>query len=381
MAVALVYIAAALLPLMMVGIASTNVAVKAWDSLPVEVPDVNAVAQHSQLLDRNGKVFATFATTNRVPIKRNDLPDSMVNAIVSVEDADFFQHAGVDLKSIARAVFNNASGGSTQGGSTITQQWVKNVLANTATTDTAVQAAVERSWERKLREAKLALTADGGAFTKDDILTSYLNTAYFGDQAYGIFAAAKHYYSRHPRDLSLNQAAMLAGLVKSPSSLAPTQHKKAAIERRNTVLQRMQAEGYISEEKLAKEQARPIRLRLSQPDSGCINSRFPHYCSYTKAALLRDPVLGDTPERRQDVFDRGGLQVTTALDPTAQKASIDAARNHVGTSGDVAAAIAVVRPGTTEVVAAATNSEFGNGDVVTEITYAYTSLATLGSYF
>ncbi|MCH9814889.1 MAG: penicillin-binding protein [Actinomycetia bacterium] len=379
--VALAFVAAAIFPMLLMGVTGTKATVQVWEDLPVEIPDVSGVPERSQLLDRNGKVFATFSTTNRVSIAREEIPDVMVNAIVAVEDAEFFTHSGVDFKAIVRAMFNNASGGDTQGASTITQQWVKNVLATTAENSADAEAAVEQTLKRKLREAKLAMVADGGAFSKEDILTGYLNTVYFGDQAYGIYAASKHYFSVKPKDLTLNQAATLAGLVQSPSRLAPTSNKKAATERRNQVLERMQAEGHISTNRMKKEQAKRIKLRVSQPDSGCQNSDFPHYCTYVREALLNDPALGKSKSKRQEVFDRGGLRVTTALDPKAQRAAIAAARAGVGISGDVASAVAVVKPGTPEVVAAATNRVFGAGENQTEIMYADSSLAPLGSNF
>jgi membrane peptidoglycan carboxypeptidase len=378
---AIAFFAAAAFPLLLLSVAGTKATVNAWESLPVEIPDVSGVPERTQLLDRNGKVFATFSTTNRVSISLDDIPDVAVEALVSVEDAEFFSHSGVDFKAIVRAMFNNASGGDTQGASTITQQWVKNVLATTAGSTADAEAAVEQTLNRKLKEAKLAMVADGGAFSKEDILTGYLNTVYFGDQAYGIYAAARHYYSVKPKGLTLNQAATLAGLVQSPSTLAPTANKKAARERRNEVLGRMQAEGHITQIRMLEEQARPIKLKISQPDSGCQNSDFPHYCTYVQDALLSDPALGKNGKARQATFDRGGLRVRTALDPSAQRAAIAAARIGVGISGDVASAVAVVKPGTPEVVAAATNRVYGDGENQTEIMYADSSLAPLGSNF
>ncbi|MCB0918274.1 MAG: penicillin-binding protein [Actinobacteria bacterium] len=374
------FLVGGLTALSMVGATGTQIAVKAWESLPVEIPDISGIPERTQLLDRNGKVFAEFSTTNRVSITFEQIPQVMIDAIVATEDKDFFKHSGVDFTAVARAMVSNANGNELQGGSTITQQWVKNVLASTAEDEDAYAAAVEQSWARKVREAKLALIADN-EFTKEDVLTSYLNTVYFGEQAYGLYAASRHYFSVDPIDLNVNQAAVLAGLVQAPSAYAPTKHKKAAKQRRNQVLERMHTEGYITARQLRQESAKPIRLKLAAPDSGCANSKFPHYCAYVQESLLSDPALGETPEERQRVFDRGGLTVRTALDPAIQKTAIEVLQAHVGVEGDVAAAAAIVKPGTSEVVAIATNREYGDGEYQTEITYANSSLAPLGSNF
>lgn len=380
MIIAVLFVIGSLIGVGLIGATGAQVAVKTWESMPVEIPDITGIPGRTQLVDRNGEKFAEFSTTNRVSIERDQIPRVMVNAIVAVEDANFFEHSGVDVQAVARAMLSNAGGNDLQGGSTITQQWVKNVLANTAIEEEDIAAATEQTWARKLREAKLAIMANQ-EFTKDEILTSYLNTVYFGDQAYGLYAAAQRYYSVAPKDLNLNQAATLAGLVQAPSALEPTSDRKAAKQRRNEVLGRMLAEGYIDKKRYKEAVSRPLRLNVAQPETGCAYSDFPHYCSYVRDFMLTDPAFGATPEERQLKFDRGGLVVRTALDPAVQRAAIEAMRSRVGEDGEVAAAGAVMKPGTPEVVAIATNRRFGRGDYETEIVYANTPIAPLGSNF
>jgi membrane peptidoglycan carboxypeptidase len=380
MSIAAIFVVGALVGLAIVGATGARIGVKVWESMPVQIPDITGIPGRTQLVDRNGDKFAEFSTTNRVSIERDQIPQVMVDAIVAVEDANFFEHSGVDIQALARAMLSNAGGNSLQGGSTITQQWVKNVLATTAVDEEDIEAATEQTLSRKLREAKLAIVANQ-AFTKDEILTSYLNTVYFGDQAYGLYAAAHRYYSVAPVDLNLNQAATLAGLVQAPSALEPTSDPKAARQRRNEVLGRMLAEGYIGKERYAKVSSRPLRLNPADLRTGCAYSEFPHYCNYVRDFMLSDPAFGASAEERQQRFDRGGLVVHTALDPKIQRAAIDAMRARVGEDGDVAAAGAVMRPGTPEVVAMATNRRYGRGEYETEIVYANTAVGPLGSNF
>ena len=380
MIIAAFFVIGALVGVAIIGATGAQVAVRIWESMPVEIPDTTGIPGRTQLLDRNGDKFAEFSTTNRVSIERDQIPQVMVDAIVAVEDANFFEHSGVDVQAVARSMLNNARGDQLQGGSTITQQWVKNVLATTAVEEEDIEAATEQTWARKLREAKLAVVANN-QFTKDEILTSYLNTVYFGDQAYGLYAAAQRYYTVAPKDLNLNQAATLAGLVQAPSALEPTSDRGAAKQRRNEVLGRMLAEGYISKQRFKEVSSRALRLRVAQPETGCAFSDYPHYCSYVRDFMLNDPAFGATAEERQQKFDRGGLVVRTALDPQIQRAAIDAMRARVGEDGEVAAAGVVMKPGTPEVVAMATNRRYGRGEFETEIVYGNTAIGPLGSNF
>ena len=159
----------------------------------------------------------------------------MRHAIVAIEDRRFYEHHGVDYKGIIRAALTNQENGNvTQGGSTLTQQYVKNVLLESATTPAEQKAATDRSVQRKLREARYALALER-KLTKDQILANYLNIANFGDGAYGVEAASEHYFGIHAKQLNVVQAALLAGIVNAPTAYDPKLHPKTALGRRNLV--------------------------------------------------------------------------------------------------------------------------------------------------
>jgi membrane peptidoglycan carboxypeptidase len=176
----------------------------------------------------NGETFATRGVFKGDKLTAADLPPHLAQAIVAIEDRRFYQHRGVDLRGLARAVFRNAqAGGTREGGSTITQQLARLMFLSQ-----------ERTLKRKVQEAMLALWLES-QLSKDEILVRYLNTAFFGAGAYGADAAAKRYFGKRAKELSLGEAAMLAGLVRAPSQLAPTRNLGGAKERADTVLQAM----------------------------------------------------------------------------------------------------------------------------------------------
>src|ERR687890_796978 len=184
-------------------------------ALPVELTD-QTPAGNSRVLAADGSLITNLYANNRTPVTADQISDIMKQALVDIEDSRFYDHNGLDVQGTARALMKNLAAGSVQeGGSTLTQQLVKQTLLQTAETDEERQAATEQTPGRKLREARLALALEQ-TYSKDEILTRYLNIAYFGHGAYGIQAAAQKYFSVNAIDLTLPQAAMLAGLVQSP---------------------------------------------------------------------------------------------------------------------------------------------------------------------
>ena len=164
---------------------------------------------------------------------------NILSALVAIEDARFYQHGAIDLKGILRALSHNASAGGTQGASTLTQQYVKNVFVEEAGDDpTKVAQATQQTAGRKIKEMKYAIQVEK-ELGKKKILENYLNITFFGEQAYGIEAASERYFSTHAKDLTLPQAALLAGLVQSPTRYDPINDEQEAMARRNTVLARM----------------------------------------------------------------------------------------------------------------------------------------------
>ena len=190
---------------------------EAFEDLPSELV-TQPQAQRSVVLDANGNVLTTFYDQNRVYVPLAQVAPVMTQAILAIEDARFYEHGPIDLQGTSRSAIRNiATGEITGGGSTLTQQYVKNVLYEQATTDAERAAAKAPNLGRKIRELRLAIAAER-QFTKDEILERYLNIAYFGGRAYGIEAAARHYFSTSAAALTLPQAAMLAGLVQAPTS-------------------------------------------------------------------------------------------------------------------------------------------------------------------
>ena len=198
----------------------------------------------------NGETFATRGVFKGDKLTAADLPPHLAQAIVAIEDRRFYQHRGVDLRGLARAVFRNAqAGGTREGGSTITQQLARLMFLSQ-----------ERTLKRKVQEAMLALWLES-QLSKDEILVRYLNTAFFGAGAYGADAAAKRYFGKRAKELSLGEAAMLAGLVRAPSQLAPTRNLGGAKERADTVLQAMADTGAITPQQADQARAQPVSLQ------------------------------------------------------------------------------------------------------------------------
>ncbi len=213
----------------------------------------------SRILAADGSLVAVLhGPQNRVPVRVEQVAPVMRQAIVDIEDSRFYSHHGVDYKGLARAALKNTQAGVTeQGGSTLTQQYVKNVLLNDAATPDQQQAAAGKSLTRKIREARYALALEQ-RWPKSRILEGYLNIAFFGNNAYGIGAAAQRYFGASVDQLSLGQSALLAGLVQGPSQYDPLRHPGAAADRRNEVLARMRQLGHITIAQEAAAYAQPL---------------------------------------------------------------------------------------------------------------------------
>ena len=217
------------------------------DALPGELTD-ESPAGNSVVLAADGSVITSFYSNNRIPVAGDQIADVMKQALVDIEDSRFYAHNGLDVQGTMRALLTNVAAGSVQeGGSTLTQQLVKQTLLQTAATPEDRQAATEQNVGRKLREARLALALEE-KYSKDEILTRYLNIVYFGEGAYGIQSAAQRYFSVNAKDLTLPQAAMLAGLVQSPTNDDPITQPENATTRRNQVLQRMHNLEHVSDQ-------------------------------------------------------------------------------------------------------------------------------------
>jgi membrane peptidoglycan carboxypeptidase len=341
-----------------VGIGARNVA-NSMDELPAEL-ETGDLPQRTRILDSDGKLITTLYDENRINRSLDQISRNMTQAIVSIEDYRFYQHGALDLKGTLRAfVTNQANNGTVQGGSSITQQLVKITLQQQAKTEEERKAATEDSYARKLKELRYAIAMEE-THTKDWILERYLNAAYFGDGAYGVQAAAKHYFGVNANKLSLTQAATLAGLVKNPTGYDPTNAPDRALARRNVVLDRMNQLGVINDQQATQAKASPLGLHVQKANNGCVNSSASFFCDYVINWLLKDGGLpGKTSKERMEYLQSGGLTIKTTLDMRYQKAADDSVAAHVAPTDQAIGALAMVEPGTGNVKALAQSRPMG----------------------
>jgi membrane peptidoglycan carboxypeptidase len=357
-----VLIAGMLLPIAGGAALGARNAAQAFESLPSAL-DTPPLAQRSVILAKDGSIIAEYFAQNRISVPLVGISKTMQDAIIAIEDARFYEHAGVDIRGTLRALRSNtASGGVTQGGSTITQQYVKTTLVENAKTEEEREAARERSVQRKLREARLAVALEQ-RLTKQEILERYLNTVYFGEGAYGVQAAAQRFFGVDAIKLNAVQSATLAGLVQSPIALSPIENPERAEARRNLVLQRMVATGALTADQARTRSRTPIErtLKVREVPNGCARSYAPFFCDFVIRTIRTDPVFGRTAEAREAFLNRGGLTINTGLDPDLQRAAQQAVDGNIPRtdSSRKAAAISVVEPGTGAVRAMAQNRSWG----------------------
>ncbi len=328
--------------------------------LPQQFDEV-PLKQKSTILAADGTVIATLAEQNRVPVKLKDVAPIMQKAIVAIEDDRFYEHGALDAKGTLRALLQNQSAGTVQqGGSSITQQYVKISLVEKAKTPEEVAAATADSYQRKVAELRYAIAVEK-EYSKNEILEKYLNLANFGDGAWGIQAAAQHYFSVNASQLTLPQAAMLAGLVKNPTGYDPTNNMKRAKDRRDIVIRRMlelhvisvaQANSALKTPVLDPAKVRPNKL-------GCANGPYPFYCEYVVAQLENNPAFGKTEKDRANYIKTAGLTIRTSLDPKIQKAAQHSIDVHSKSTDQAIAAITIVEPGTGLVKAMVQSKPYG----------------------
>ena len=340
-----------------IGVGARNVAAT-MDNLPEEL-ETEQLAQRTTILDADGNVLATLFDQNRVEVPLTQVSRKMVKAIVAVEDARFYEHGALDIQGTLRAFITNAANsGTVQGGSSITQQLVKQTLVNQAATDEERAAALDDTYARKLRELRYAIALEK-EHSKDWILERYLNTVYFGDGAYGIQSAAKHFFNTNASKLDLLQSATLAGLVRNPEGYDPTDNPDRALTRRNVVLQRLGAVGVLNAKRVERLQDKPLGLDVQRFSNGCVFSAAPFFCDYVIQYLLKDDALGDKKKDRRQLLNTGGLTIRTTLDLDYQRAADTSVRERVYPRNTAIGALAMVEPGTGEVRALAQSRPMG----------------------
>src|SRR5919112_2699317 len=305
-------------------------------------------AQSTTLLAADGSVLTTLdAGEDRQDVDLDRLPRHLIDAVVAIEDARFWSHKGVDLRALVRAAVRNAEEGEVvEGGSTITQQYVKVALLDPS-----------KTLSRKIEEAVLAVRLER-RYSKREILELYLNTVYFGNGAYGVEAAAHEYFGVDAAALTVDQAALLAAVIRSPNAYDPRDHLRRAQRRRNLVLRRMGELDLLPGGPLAKAQASPVVLAQRTDDE---RYPAPQFVEQVKRFILRDPRFGATRAERQELLFSGGLRITTTLDPAAQAAAEQSVASVRPPAPGPDAALVAVEPSTGAVRALVGGRDFFSG--------------------
>ncbi len=285
-----------------------------WEGRPIELPGFDDLARPSRALDTSGNVIAVFQRQNSKPIELADVPQSVIDAFLAVEDREFYEHNGVNARALFRATVSNvASDANQQGASTITMQVAKNEYLG----------GFDRDLRYKMLQIHYALMLER-QYSKEEILQRYLNTVFFGQNSYGIEAAAETYFGLHARDLSPVQAAFLAGLVQSPSSYNPINNPEAARNRFEQVLGQLVDEAILTQEEADAYQDpnSPTAFQIPARAQSFPDQPRPERTYFSEALtdylLNRSNILGDSYDERFAALYRGGLTIQTTLNPTYQ---------------------------------------------------------------
>ncbi|MFC8732054.1 transglycosylase domain-containing protein [Luteimicrobium sp. NPDC057192] len=368
--------------------AVTDTTIEVFNDLPTEL-DRKPLPQTTTFYASDGKtVLARFYDQNRTDVSLKQISPYMQHAMVAIEDKRFYQHGGIDVEGTLRALVNNATSSDTQGASTLTQQYVKNVLIQNALAETdpakkaaALEAARGKTNERKLREAKLAISLEKN-MTKDEILAGYLNIAQFGLKVYGVEAAAEYYFSTTAAKLTPVQAATIAGITQRPGDYDPTVNPSDSQRRRNQVLNDMYQQSYITKKQYDAAVALPIKKTLKLDKTSITNGCQPAtaaalFCDYVTRVISNNDdgafsSWGKTSTARLDTLKKGGFKIVTTISLKDQKIATKKVRNAVpvgkkstttAKSGEVVklqleSALASVEPGSGKIVALAQNRPF-----------------------
>lgn len=331
-----------------------------YERLPTKLRP-HSVGQTSYVYANDGKTLITmFYDEHRKFVSLDQVSPFVVQAVLAAEDARFYSHHGVDFKSLLRAFLANKQQGEiSQGASTLTMQYVRMTLRDSAATPGDAVAATEQTPQRKITEIRLALELEA-QWTKTQIMEGYLNMAYFGHRAYGIYAAAQIFFSKLPKDLTLVEAATLAGLVKAPSAFDPAKEAEPALDRRNYVIKRMGELKLIGADAAAAAAAEPVKLKLSDPPHDCASVPAAHrdygfFCDFFRNWWKEQPAFGPNPNARLDNLRTGGYQIVTSLDPRLQAFSQADLLSRQPVTSRLAYGNVVVQPGTGRVITMAVN--------------------------
>ena len=343
----------------------TQASSELFDDLPGELGS-EEMSEQSVILDRNGKLLARFYMWNRIVVPMEKIDPIMGQAVIAIEDKRFFEHGGIDTEGLMRAAFTNLSGGALQGGSTLTQQYVKNVLVEHSRVSDDPEAYVEATdptLGRKLREAKMAISLEKSR-SKEEILEGYLNVAQFGASVWGVEAAARHYFSHSAEEMTPAEAAVLAGVTNAPNKYDPVLNPENSKKRRDLVLRKMLEQDFITQEEYDEAVEIEIEdmLDVNSAPSGCAAAKnAAYFCDYVKRVIQNDETFGEDRTERTKLLMQGGLTITTTLDPKMQKEAHRALVDAIPESdpSKISNAVTTVEPGTGEILAMAQNTRFG----------------------
>lgn len=346
------------------GVIGANKAAKAViPSLKVENVDfdVTSLPQKSTMYARDGStVIATFYNQNRIVVPLKKISKTMQQAVVAREDRRFWTHAGVDVQGVMRAfVQTYLVKGSQQGGSSLTQQYVKNVLLMQAIEDDdsiAQYHVTEDTIARKIREMLISVQMEK-KYSKAEILQGYLNIAQFGNNLYGVETAAQRYFSVSAADLNVVQSATIAAITKNPSLYDPLveENQKESENQRNIVLKLMLQEGYITQKQYTEAVNTPLKdtLKAQDVNVGCQDTGdYAYFCDFVVHRIQNSEEFGKTRAERNKLLQEGGLKIVTTLDVEANSTMMETARNTIPPDdpSGMEIAMAAVKPGTGEVL-------------------------------
>ncbi|KZX21425.1 penicillin-binding protein [Rathayibacter tanaceti] len=390
--VAGVLVAASVTPaIALSGMAAGNT-VEMFDNLP-EYLEIGTLAEKSDVYAKDSAggdvLLASFYAQNRVQVGWDEISPFVMDAVIASEDPRFYEHGGVDLLGTVRAAATTALGADVQGGSSITQQYVKNVLVQKAEglsdpieRDAAYREATETTPERKVAEMRLAIGLEK-EYAKNDILLGYLNIALFGGTVYGIEAAARYYFGVSAKDLSLAQSAALVAIVNNPEKFRfdrpddpanlAAEGYPSTLDRRNYIINRMDLESKVTTEQVQEAAATPVSPRITEPSTGCQTAGVAaFFCDYVTWVIKNDDAFGASQDERDATFKRGGYQIYTTLDSDLQQAAVSATDAWVPKSManvNIGSASVSVEVGTGRILAMTQNKDYSNDPTVTGANY------------
>ncbi len=359
-------VAATAIPMVASAGTATNAGLTLFDDLPTKI-DFTRPSEQSVIRASDGSEIARFYAENRIVVSSENISPMIKNAVISIEDERFMQHNGIDAQGILGAAINNFTGGNLAGGSSITQQYVKNALieeGRIANDAEQIDQATATTLTRKLNEARYAIAIEKQR-TKDEILTGYLNIAQFGPSQWGVEAASRYFFSVPANQVTLEQAAMLAGITQAPNRWNPIKNPEEAKDRRDVVLSQMARLGYISKEQRDAAIAVPVEqmLHVTPTPNGCAAAgNAAYFCETVVNDVLNSPEFGKSRDERVRLLYRGGLEIMTTLDPKAQNDAYQGLTSNlpVDDPSSIQGSISAVEPGTGKILAMVQNTRYGD---------------------